>query len=165
MESIPAVWRKSTFSESNGCIEVSFVGAQVAIRDSKDRSGPVLTFSLTEWEAFLAGPRHSRVRGRSHTTPGSTPFPQIGAIVELAWRKSSRSGSNGCVEVAFHDGQIAVRDSKDRAGPVLQFTHWEWEAFLAGVRCGEFDAPVPLAQLETLDHIRTWLPTGQGASS
>jgi hypothetical protein len=115
-------------------------------------------------------------------------FPQIGAIVELAWRKSSRSGSNGCVEVAFYDGQIAVRDSKDRAGSVLQFTRWEWEAFLAGVRCGEFDAPVPLAQpsiswpatagrlgapratcrqspIETLDHIRTWPPTGQGVSS
>jgi hypothetical protein len=57
MENVPAVWRKSTFSESNGCIEVAFVGEQVAIRDSKDRSGPVLTFSPTEWEAFLAGVR------------------------------------------------------------------------------------------------------------
>jgi hypothetical protein len=57
MQNVPAVWRKSTFSESNGCIEVAFVGEQVAIRDSKDRSGPVLTFSPTEWEAFLAGVR------------------------------------------------------------------------------------------------------------
>jgi hypothetical protein len=57
MESIPAAWRKSSFSGTNGCIEVAFVGEQVAIRDSKDRSGPVLTFSSTEWEAFLAGAR------------------------------------------------------------------------------------------------------------
>jgi Domain of unknown function (DUF397) len=63
-----------------------------------------------------------------------------------AWRKSSRSGSNGCVEVAFHGGQIAVRDSKDQDGPVLQFTHREWEAFLGGVRNGEFNAPVRPAQ-------------------
>ena len=37
------------------------------------------------------------------------------------WRKSSASGANGCVEVAFVEGQVAVRDSKDRAGPVLVF--------------------------------------------
>jgi len=68
--------------------------------------------------------------------------------VDLAgapWHKSSRSESNGCVEVAFFDGQIAVRDSKDRSGPVLQFTHREWEAFLAGVRRGEFDSHGDLA--------------------
>jgi hypothetical protein len=57
MESIPAVWRKSTSSESNGCVEVAFVGDQVAIRDSKDRSGPVLQFTHKEWEAFLGGVR------------------------------------------------------------------------------------------------------------
>ena len=64
-------------------------------------------------------------------------------LAAAAWRKSSRSGSNGCVEIAFLDRQIAVRDSKDRSGPVLQFTHREWEAFLAGVRHGEFDAAHP----------------------
>jgi Domain of unknown function (DUF397) len=62
-------------------------------------------------------------------------------LAGAAWRKSSRSQSNGCVEIAFLNGQIAVRDSKDRAGPVLRFSHTEWEAFLAGVRSGEFDAP------------------------
>jgi Domain of unknown function (DUF397) len=61
-------------------------------------------------------------------------------LAGAAWRKSSRSESNGCVEVAFLERQIAVRDSKDRSGPVLQFTHGEWEAFLAGIRRGEFDS-------------------------
>lgn len=60
-------------------------------------------------------------------------------LAAAAWRKSSRSGSNGCVEIAFLEGQIAVRDSKDRSGPVLTFSPTEWEAFLAGVRHGEFD--------------------------
>jgi hypothetical protein len=55
------------------------------------------------------------------------------------WRKSSRSGSNGCVEVAFVEGQVAVRDSKDRSGPVLLFTAHEWEAFIGGAREGEFE--------------------------
>jgi hypothetical protein len=63
-------------------------------------------------------------------------------IVDLStaiWRKSTRSGINGCVEVAFADERIAVRDSKDRKGPVLVFTQREWEAFVGGVRDGEFD--------------------------
>jgi hypothetical protein len=55
------------------------------------------------------------------------------------WRKSSRSGANGCVEVAFADGKVAVRDSKDQRGPVLMFTPVEWDAFVGGVRDGEFD--------------------------
>jgi Domain of unknown function (DUF397) len=51
------------------------------------------------------------------------------------------SGVNGCVEVAVVGDRVAVRDSKDRGGPVLLFTSDEWEAFLAGTRDGEFDPP------------------------
>lgn len=54
------------------------------------------------------------------------------------WRKSMRSGANNCVEVAFLDGCIAVRDSKDQRGPVLTFTTAEWRAFLDSVRDGAF---------------------------
>jgi hypothetical protein len=57
------------------------------------------------------------------------------------WRKSNRSGpySDNCVEVAFVDDAIAVRDSKDPKGPVLLFTQGEWDAFVGGARDGEFD--------------------------
>ena len=56
------------------------------------------------------------------------------------WRKSSFSTTNGCVEVAFVGDRVAVRDSKQQGrGPVLEFTAVEWEAFLGGVRGGEFD--------------------------
>jgi len=55
------------------------------------------------------------------------------------WRKSSHSHDNGCVEAAFIQGKVAVRDSKNPNGPVLLFTALEWEAFLTGVRDGEFD--------------------------
>lgn len=58
------------------------------------------------------------------------------------WQKSGRSESNGCVEVAFVDNQVAVRDSKHREGPVLVFTPVEWEAFLGGVSDGQFRLPV-----------------------
>jgi hypothetical protein len=60
-------------------------------------------------------------------------------LAGAAWKKSSQSQSGSCVEVAFVDGAIAVRDSKDRTGPVLLYTPDEWEAFIGGVMEGEFD--------------------------
>lgn len=56
----------------------------------------------------------------------------------MPWRKSTRSQANGCVEVAIAPDQVAVRDSKDREGPVLTFTPHEWKAFCEGVMAGEF---------------------------
>ncbi len=54
--------------------------------------------------------------------------------------KSSFSyGGGDCVEVAYHEGRIAVRDSKDRHSPTLWFTKSEWRAFMSGARAGEFD--------------------------
>jgi hypothetical protein len=60
---------------------------------------------------------------------------------DLSWFKSSRSSANGaCVECArTADGGMAVRDSKDRGGPVLRFAAEEWHAFLAGAQAGEFE--------------------------
>jgi uncharacterized protein DUF397 len=60
-------------------------------------------------------------------------------LTAAEWRTSSFCDLNGCVEVALLDCRVAVRDSKDRGGPVLLFTPHEWEAFLGGVRTGEFD--------------------------
>jgi hypothetical protein len=67
-----------------------------------------------------------------------------GSRVDLAravWRKSTRSGaySDNCVEVAFLDGAIAVRDSKRPDGPALVVTPAEWGFFVAGTKDGEFD--------------------------
>lgn len=58
------------------------------------------------------------------------------------WRKASRSngsGGNNCVEVAFLDTGVAVRDSKNRTGPALTFTKAEWIAFVGSAKDGEFD--------------------------
>ena len=58
----------------------------------------------------------------------------------LDWRKATASANSGCVEVApLPDGGVAVRDSKDQAGPVLSFTRHEWVSFLDGMANGEFD--------------------------
>jgi Domain of unknown function (DUF397) len=61
---------------------------------------------------------------------------------KLTFHKSTFSNGQGgnCVEVAtLDDGGRAVRDSKNQAGPVLLFTASEWDAFLEGVKAGEFD--------------------------
>ena len=55
------------------------------------------------------------------------------------WRTGTHTTSNGRVEVTFLDGRVAIRDSNDPEGPVLMFTPVEWEAFVGGVRLGEFD--------------------------
>jgi len=57
------------------------------------------------------------------------------------WIKSTLSGFNGnCVEVAgLAEDTIRVRDSKNPRGGVLSFTTAEWDAFIGGVRMGEFD--------------------------
>lgn len=56
------------------------------------------------------------------------------------FRKSSFSGGTGCVEVRLlPDGRVAVRDSKDPSVPPSHFSQAAWQAFLAGIRTGEFD--------------------------
>lgn len=58
---------------------------------------------------------------------------------ELAWHKSEFSGNDGCVEVADLPDGKAVRDSKNPMAGMLTFTRGEWDAFLKGVRAGQFD--------------------------
>nr|WP_253828447.1 DUF397 domain-containing protein [Prauserella aidingensis] len=57
------------------------------------------------------------------------------------WRKSRYSGAMGnCVEVApLAGGDIAMRNSRDPQGPALVYTRAEIEAFVSGVKDGEFD--------------------------
>lgn len=50
-------WRKSSRSNdsaSGSCVEVAFVPRAVAVRDSKNTSGPTLAFPVVSWEAFRA---------------------------------------------------------------------------------------------------------------
>ncbi|MFV2099437.1 DUF397 domain-containing protein [Micromonospora sp. LOL_014] len=48
-------WRKSSRSDNNGgaCIEVANMPHTTAVRDSKDHTGPTLTFTTTDWTAFI----------------------------------------------------------------------------------------------------------------
>jgi hypothetical protein len=57
------------------------------------------------------------------------------------WRKSGRSNPSGnCVELAaLPGGAFAVRNSRHPGGPALIYTRAEIEAFLGGVKDGDFD--------------------------
>ncbi|WP_405537988.1 DUF397 domain-containing protein [Streptomyces antimycoticus] len=48
-------WFKSSYSSSasGDCVEVATCSDVVHVRDSKDKSGPQLTFSCTGWPNFL----------------------------------------------------------------------------------------------------------------
>ena len=48
-------WRKSSSSETNGCVEVRMDESGVWVRDSKDRTIPALWFTYQEWMAFVLG--------------------------------------------------------------------------------------------------------------
>ena len=52
------------------------------------------------------------------------------------WRKAARSTNNGgaCVEIAAVADVIAVRDSKDPAGPTLVFDRAAFRAFATRLR-------------------------------
>jgi hypothetical protein len=49
-------WKTSSRCAGNGsCVEASACCHGVAVRDTTDRSGPVLTFGAGTWTRFLAG--------------------------------------------------------------------------------------------------------------
>jgi hypothetical protein len=50
-----AAWHKSSYSNNGGaCVEVATnLPGFVAVRDSKDPSGPSLVFSPDLWQAFI----------------------------------------------------------------------------------------------------------------
>ncbi|BAL86211.1 hypothetical protein AMIS_9910 [Actinoplanes missouriensis 431] len=51
-----AVWKKGSRSNGSGgnnCVEVAILDRGIAVRDSKDQTGPALLFTEAEWTAFV----------------------------------------------------------------------------------------------------------------
>jgi hypothetical protein len=61
-------------------------------------------------------------------------------LSRAVWRKSAYSGgATNCVEVADNmPAIVAVRDSKNTAGPALTFRHAAWAAFTSQVKSGHY---------------------------
>ncbi|WP_344918593.1 DUF397 domain-containing protein [Streptosporangium oxazolinicum] len=70
--------------------------------------------------------------------------PSSGELADVAWHISTKSenGGGSCVEAGpLGDGsrRVAVRHSHRPCGEVIVYTRAEWEAFIGGVKDGEFD--------------------------
>ncbi|PVD08769.1 DUF397 domain-containing protein [Streptomyces sp. CS207] len=84
----------------------------------------------------MSGTTSDSTSTRPRNVPVSTALP--GA----RWLRSSYStGANNCVETARPSdgpwaGLLAVRDSKDPAGPALLFSPGSWASFTAGIHSG-----------------------------
>ena len=55
-------WIKSSYSggSDGNCVEVSDHGNRVLVRDTKDRTGPVLRFTPDAWRTFAIQVKRSR---------------------------------------------------------------------------------------------------------
>jgi len=67
-------------------------------------------------------------------------------LMGVIWRTSTKSANGGgqCVEagpLADGSGRVAVRHSRRPEAEVIVYTRAEWEAFVGGVKDGEFDFP------------------------
>ena len=57
-------WKKSSYSGSQAnCVEVT-VGDHIMVRDTKDRTGPVLRFTPAAWREFAGHIQTNIVSGR-----------------------------------------------------------------------------------------------------
>jgi hypothetical protein len=52
-----AQWVRTTRGgpDSDGYVEVAFVGEAIVVRDSRNIDGPALVFTAAEWDAFVGG--------------------------------------------------------------------------------------------------------------
>jgi uncharacterized protein DUF397 len=56
------------------------------------------------------------------------------------YRTASFCDMGNCVEVApLPNGDVNLRDSKDRSLPPHRFSSKEWSDFVRGIKAGEFD--------------------------
>jgi Domain of unknown function (DUF397) len=82
MESTDLTWRKTSHSSNGGaeCVEVVDHGHRVLVRDTKDRTGPMLRFTPGAWRRFADQVKRSlaidRLPARCPETPrGGTKRP------------------------------------------------------------------------------------------
>jgi Domain of unknown function (DUF397) len=83
-------------------------------------------------------PAHRNPGPSGDSLASSSGGEDAGGSPSMAWRKSSASSVNGnCVEVAtLSAGRMAVRDSKDKNGPILRFSRDEWHQFMSEIQDG-----------------------------
>ena len=105
MEDADLTWRTASYSSNGGgnCVEVAGGTRRVLVRDTQDRTGPVLRFAPAAWRSFadqvkrsLASEalQDSRTSCRSSDVRGYPGIP----LVFLTGRSGARLGYRGGIE-------------------------------------------------------------------
>lgn len=109
-------WRRSSWSDRGGgrSVEVRFNAHAVHVRDGRVGAGPIIPVRAAHWPGFLA------------EVVGDVP-PNSNRALRIE-------------HVEAGDVRLHAFDSV----AVLRFGRPEWDAFVEGVRAGEFDQLVPV---------------------
>lgn len=143
-------WRRSSYSSGgDNCVDAAAIsdGTRVRVRDSKNPDLPPCVFSAAGWAALLTDVAAARPDIAPAARTGDKETARPGLDLEAAaWRPAGPEAEFAFVD--HTDGVTYVVLRQDTVA--LVFTMAEWDAFLAGVRDGEFalDHLVLLAQLE-----------------
>jgi hypothetical protein len=64
---------------------------------------------------------------------------EVLVMLDPQWRTSTRSQDTNCVEIALIDGEVLVRDTKNRQALTLAIPLGQWREFVEAVKDGDFD--------------------------
>jgi hypothetical protein len=87
MEGTDLNWRKSSYSGNGGgeCVEIGASPGAVVVRDTTDRTGPVLRFTPTAWRRFASQVKQS-LTSRLRPTSGLKGLPScLGVAPTASW--------------------------------------------------------------------------------
>lgn len=62
-ECVEIAWSKSRHCNNGTCLEWAMPADAVLVRDSKEKEGPILSFSRGAWSGFVAAVRGGRFSG------------------------------------------------------------------------------------------------------
>jgi hypothetical protein len=96
-------WRKSTWSDSTqgGCVSIALVGNVIAVRDSKDVNGPVITLSRKALQAFILA-----TKAGVHD-PATSTLDRDGE--DVAVRSDTLAGGDGSRVIVTQDPTITCQ--------------------------------------------------------
>ncbi|MFG1958580.1 DUF397 domain-containing protein [Nonomuraea sp. NPDC049028] len=122
------------------CVQMRPNGAGVALRDSKNPSGPQLRAGADAWYSFLNGAKNGyfELPAPPLAATGGTakPTPEDLNLISANWLHAPDQ-SDARLLIAFAGSHVAMRLSL--TAETLVFTLREWQAWLDGAKDGEFD--------------------------
>jgi len=90
MEDADLTWRTASYSSNGGgnCVEVAGGTRRVLIRDTQDRTGPVLRFAPAAWRSFADQVKRSLAR---EALQGSRTFCRSSGCSRVPWHSAGVS--------------------------------------------------------------------------